>query len=100
MSPMTAHEAAALERLIDVANRDTGQSRRVANFLLAWWNAKECGGFNLTDLWGLDSAIAADIATTFALINRINHYPDSLGYEKDFGTLVRNWRPELLGEQA
>jgi hypothetical protein len=35
---------AALERLIQVAQGDTGQSRIVANFLLAWWNAEECGG--------------------------------------------------------
>ena len=42
-------QAAALERLIDIAQRDTGQSRRVADFLLAWWNAGECGGFDLTD---------------------------------------------------
>ena len=30
---------AALERLIQIAQGDTGQSRIVANFLLAWWNA-------------------------------------------------------------
>jgi hypothetical protein len=34
-------QAAALERLIDIAHRDTGQSRRVADFLLPWWNAGE-----------------------------------------------------------
>ena len=32
---------AALDRLIGIAQRDTGQSRKVANFLLAWWNANE-----------------------------------------------------------
>jgi hypothetical protein len=34
--------------LLDVAERDTGQSGRVRNFLLAFWNAEECGGFDLT----------------------------------------------------
>ena len=48
----------ALERLIDIARGDTGQSRKVANFLLAWWNAEECGGFDLTDVWGVDKSIA------------------------------------------
>jgi hypothetical protein len=31
----------ALERLLKVAGQDTGQARRVANFLLAWHNAEE-----------------------------------------------------------
>jgi hypothetical protein len=36
-----------LEELLAVAQRDTGQSRKVANFLLAWWYAAENGGFDL-----------------------------------------------------
>lgn len=40
---MTELERAALERLLGHAQRDTGQSRRVADFLLAWWNAANCG---------------------------------------------------------
>jgi hypothetical protein len=35
---ITAAETEALERLIEIAKRDTGQSRRVADLLLAWWN--------------------------------------------------------------
>ena len=42
---MKFEEEAALNRLIAIAHNDTGQSRRVAGFLLAWWNADECGGF-------------------------------------------------------
>ena len=38
--------------------RDTGPSRRVANFLLAWHNAEENGGWDPTDLWHVDTAIA------------------------------------------
>ena len=34
----------ALTRLIEIAQKDTGQSRRVADFLLAWHNAAENGG--------------------------------------------------------
>lgn len=62
---MTPEQQSALERLIDHAQSDTGQSRRAANFLLAWWNAGDNGGFDLTDLWGVDSAIAADMQTVF-----------------------------------
>lgn len=43
----------ALRRLIPIALRDTGQSRRVANFLLAWHNAEENGGWDPVDLWNL-----------------------------------------------
>jgi len=48
----------AIGRLIQIAQGATGQSRRVANFLLAWWNAEECGRFDLTELWGVDASIA------------------------------------------
>lgn len=88
-------EADALSRLIRIAQNDTGQSRHVADFLLAWWNAGSCGGFDLTTLWGVDSDIAADMVTVFALVARVNSYPDSLGYEADFKAIVRTWRPEL-----
>lgn len=85
----------ALERLIEIAKRDTGQSRRVADFLLAWWNAGSCGSFDLTNLWGVDSVIANDMVTVFGLIAKANKYPDSLGYGADFKAIVRAWRPEL-----
>jgi len=54
---MSADQQAALERLLAIALQGTGQSRRVADFLLAWWNARQCGGFDLTTMWGCDSAI-------------------------------------------
>ncbi len=83
---------AAVSRLIEIARRDTGQSRIVANFLLAWWNAEECGGFNLTELWGVDTEIAADMITIFSTLPRWCHYPDALGYSSDFAFLVSAWR--------
>ncbi len=46
----------ALEKLLNVAHEDSGQGRRVANFLLAWWNAEVHGGFDLTDLANVDLA--------------------------------------------
>lgn len=88
-------ERAALERLISLAKGNTGQSRRVADFLLAWWNSGTCGAFDLTTLWGVDDAIAADMVTVFSVIARINEYPDTLGYEAEFKVIIREWRPEL-----
>lgn len=89
-------EIAALERLIAIAKSDTGQSRRVANFLLAWWNASDCGGFDFTDLWMLDTAIADDMISVVRLIARHQSYPDSLGYKRDFEKIVREWRSQLV----
>ncbi|CAJ0802724.1 hypothetical protein LMG7141_04150 [Ralstonia condita] len=95
---MTPAERAALERLIQYAQSDTGQSRRVADFLLAWWNAGQCGGFDLTNLWAVDDAIAEDMAIVFRLVTRANSYPDTLGYGPQFEAIVRAWRPELMNE--
>jgi hypothetical protein len=89
---VTIAEKEALERLIDIAQRDSGQSRRVADFLLAWWNAGTCGGFDLTNLWAVDASIAEDMATVFRLISRVSKYPDTLGYDAEFKALVRAWR--------
>jgi hypothetical protein len=88
--------AEALQRLIAIAQRDTGQSRRVANFLLAWWNAEECKGFDLTDLWPVDAPIRVDMLTVVQFIaNNQGIYPDAIGYAKHFQGLVEQWRPRL-----
>ncbi len=88
-------ETAALERLIQVAQGDTGQSRRVADFFLAWWNAASCGAFDLATLWGVDTGLAKEMATVFGLVAKVNQYPDSLGYEEPFKRIVHDWRSEL-----
>jgi hypothetical protein len=87
---------AALERLIEIAQGDTGQSRIVANFLLAWWNAQECGGFDLVEVWGVDTEIALDMLRVFALVAERHQYPDNMGYGSQFEAIVRAWRPTLV----
>ena len=89
---IAADQKLALERLIQLALGNTGQSGRVASFLLAWWNAEECGGFDLTDLWRVDTAIATDMVTVFGMIAERNHYQDTLGYGASFEKLVASWR--------
>lgn len=91
----TDAERDALVRLLKIGRSDTGQSRRVADFLLAWWNAASCGGFDLTNLWAVDVEIAADIQTVIGLIARSRSYPDALGFKAEFKELLRAWRPEL-----
>jgi hypothetical protein len=91
---INARQLEALERLIKIAQADTGQSRRTAEFLLSWWNASNCGGFDLTTLWGVDTEIAADMITVFALVANCHHrYPDDLGYGEEFRRIVHAWRP-------
>lgn len=92
---VTVKEHEALIRLLDIAVRDTGQSRRVADFLLAWWNAGICGGFDITAAWSLDDSIAEDVIAVFGLAVRSNSYPDTLGYGEKFKRAVNAWRPEL-----
>ena len=87
---------AALDRLLDIARSDTGQARRVANFLLAWWNAGACGGFDLTDLWLLDAAIRDDVLTVTRLIALQHEYPTAYGLGPHFRELVAAWRPGLV----
>jgi hypothetical protein len=87
------HEAPS--RLLPVAASETGQSRRVADFLLAWWNSGSYGAFDITTAWGLDAALAKDVITVFALAARCNNYPDTLGYGDEFKRVVHAWRPEL-----
>lgn len=82
----------ALMRLIDIAKSDTGQSARVANFLLAWWNARRDGGFDLTDLWNVDAAIADDMVSVFRMVADTRCYADSLGFGPDFELIVTMWR--------
>jgi hypothetical protein len=97
---MSAEQRAALERLLAIAVRGTGQSRRVADFLLAWWNAGSCGGFDFTTMWGCDTAIVDDMVIVFAYVGHNSHYPDALGlgYGPRFEAIVREWRPELCRE--
>ena len=92
---VTAAEHADLVRLLEVARTDTSQARRVADFLLAWWNAGQCGGFDLTHLWQLDDELVRAPQAVIGVIARTRRYPDSLGYGPAFEAVVAAWRPEL-----
>ena len=72
----------------------------MANFLLAWWNAGDCGGFDLTDLWVLDRAIADDILIVMRLIALKHEYPTIYGRGPQFDALVAAWRPHLVAPPA
>lgn len=61
---------AALTRLIPIAMSDTGQSKRVADFLMAWWNGPDLGHFQIADMFGLDVAIAMTSRRSSAFLDR------------------------------
>ena len=97
---MNNHEIAALKRLLVIAHSDTGQSRRVSDFLLSWWNSATCGAFDPTDLWALDQQIINDVLLMIQVISTHHSYPDSLGFRSEFEHLVKQWRPHLVCEDT
>lgn len=97
---MESHERLALERLIQIAKRDTGQGRRVANFLLSWWNVSACGGWAVTEIWHLSSDIVDDIFVVLAFMSEGFCYPDSLGYHDDFQEILKQWRLQIFNEST
>ncbi|HYZ64022.1 MAG TPA: hypothetical protein VE650_16360 [Acetobacteraceae bacterium] len=87
---------AALRRLLAIAQTETGQSRCVADFLLAWWNASACGGFDLTVLWAVDAAILDDMLAVLKLIAHEREFPTAYGLGEPFEALVTRWRPRVV----
>ncbi|TCR97816.1 hypothetical protein EV281_11033 [Rhizobium sp. BK418] len=84
----------APEKLLNVAHEDTSQGRRVANFLLAWWNAEVHGGFDLTDLANVDPHVAADMATIFTFLAREEDVIYPYDYRSELEAIIARWRPQ------
>lgn len=84
----------AIDRLFKVALADTGQSRVTANFLLAWWNAQDHGGFDMAELFSVDRAVADDMACVFAFLSQQGSatYADAFDRRAETVELIRLWR--------
>lgn len=84
----------AMGRLFAVAQSDTGQARRVANFLLAWHNGDDLGHFPIADLFALDRQIADDIAAVVSYLGQqpTALYPDAFGFRRQVLALLSRWR--------
>ncbi len=78
LDPIKAQAAHAAGRLAKIAMSDTGQARYARNFLLAWHNARTCGGFDFTDFWGVDTAIADDMLAVLRYVAHAREYPAAL----------------------
>lgn len=85
----------AVERLLVVAKSDTGQARRVAGFLLAWWNAESLGGFDIADLFAVDEKLALDMAAIFSWLATQGNAVYPTEYRSDIEKLIQEWRPEV-----
>jgi hypothetical protein len=90
----------SVARLMRIAMGDTGQCRRVADFLLAWHNADENGGWDPTDLWNVDATIADDILTALLLLRMENRYPGDLGFQKEIDRIWELWRADKRNERS
>src|SRR5579875_1519321 len=82
----------SLVRLLPIAQSDTHQSKHVADFLLAWWNAGENGGWDPTDRWSVDASIGDDMLAVLQLVRDHHVYPDELGLKAEFEALWAQWR--------
>ena len=89
---------AALQRLVKIARSDTGQARRVANFILAWWNADSLGGFDIADLFAVDTKIAADMATVFSWLARQDQAVYPTDHRAEIEAIIAEWRPEVWAQ--
>lgn len=82
----------ALARLVKIAvEGSSGQTDRVANFLLAWWNASRDGGFDFTHLWNVDEAIVRDMLTVTAFLAMTRSYANDYGHQGAMEYLVNTY---------
>ena len=91
MDPTTEVQQ-VLMRLFPVALEDSGQSRRVADFLLAWHNAPENGGWDPADFWNVDDAVADDLLAVLRFLRQHRQYPDDLGFRHEIQRVWAQWR--------
>lgn len=83
----------AITRLIVVARSDTGQSSRVADFMLAWWNGDDNGHFPILHLCNCDATISEDMLIVMAyLAQEPTVYPDAWGFRDAMVALAEHWR--------
>ena len=80
----------ALKRLVAVSHHDTGQAARVRGFLLAWWNGRRDGGFDLANLWAVDTCLKVDMLRVISLIaSRPGVYPNEYVARENFEAFVK-----------
>lgn len=89
---MSDQEHEAFTNVFAVARNRSGQSRRAADFLLACWNAEDCGKWAPMDLWAMDRTLARDMLIILSVLNRAHCYFDAFGYREQIDEIFAMWR--------
>lgn len=90
----------ALSRLFPIALPQsraaaTGASRKVADFLLAWWDGAEAGHFPLLHLANVDETTGEDMLTVMAYLTQNPViYADQWGHKAAMGEIWERYRGE------
>lgn len=94
MQPATSHPSSddAFARLVRIASASGPDARRAADFLLAWHNAEDHGGWNPRDLWLLDKRTAQDILDVLKSIRKSSPFLEQPGLTREIALLTRIWR--------
>ena len=90
----------ALKRLFDVANRDHGQCRHIAHFLLGLYNGERFP-FDLTDLRALDNSLFEDCMSVLRMDARVTQQEVHQYFEnggKRFEQLAKDWQIEDMAK--
>lgn len=84
----------SLDRLFEMAiEHSSGGPRRIADFLLAWWNARDYGSFDFTEFWSLDRRIIDDCLIVLRFVAHNKTYLDELPeYKEKFKRVHAIWR--------
>lgn len=90
----------AIGRLVEIARSDTGQSARVADFLLAWWNGPDNGHFPILHLCNCDAVIGEDMVAIMAYLTQEPMvYADAWGYRDAMAELAEQWRNQATEQR-
>lgn len=88
----------ALDRLITVAKADTGQSRRIAAFLLSWWDGP-LGGAPIMDIAEVDRPLREDMLIIIAYLAEHGvTYAYAWNRRADMETLIDLWNWKGRGD--
>jgi len=93
-------DLAPIHRLLAIAERDGWQAKLVAKFLLAWSDARSCGGFDLTDLWQVDRTVTANRVTAIPRIAAQRAYLATYGLAPRFERLAQRRGQTRAGASA
>ncbi|MDR1850107.1 MAG: hypothetical protein LBQ75_08705 [Zoogloeaceae bacterium] len=92
---VTPQEQEALDFLFDVAlSAHYGTARKIADFLLWWWNDREFLTFPTSLLWQDEKHTGAVLLAITAIARNAGKYPQSR--QADIETIIEKCRPSMV----